>query len=173
MSQMPEIVLTIVQEETEANLNNISEATGKAEERIRALPEFNGQIVNSLITDQVRELVYRARHDLATETKRQAGYYGGPAKINRASPSVNGVYHRAYLNYCIGGKTLGDILGKELEAIIVGEKERSNGHLFNSELAAWCKAQGVGDEQRVRDKISEKKIKGFFERRKRVLAETE
>jgi hypothetical protein len=157
-----ESILEIVKAAAEHHPGDIPSAVDEAEMAIRDLPDFEA-LISALLRSAIQELVYDARHALNTRIKRDAGYYGGPAKVNGTSDGVQKVYESVY-RYCIGSTTLGELKGEDIPEIVEGEKAKAQGHQFNAELLEWLEAQGVKGEKRVREVVPEKKLRKNFDR---------
>jgi hypothetical protein len=59
---------------------DIDQAVETAERQVRQLPNYD-ELVGLLVHKAVRGLVYDAWHRLNVKIKREAGFYGGPAKV--------------------------------------------------------------------------------------------
>lgn len=90
--EFPESVTKVAEEEA-ARHSDAPTAITEAEKRIRGLPEFDG-LVNALVRNAVRELVYAARHAATVARKREAGLYGGPPKVTGWSEGINRIYEQ-------------------------------------------------------------------------------
>jgi hypothetical protein len=164
--EYPDNVLRIAERAAKQHPDDITKAVDCAERDVRALPEFR-EIVAVLVRGAVQGLVYEARHQTNRSIRREAGEYGGPAKVSGASDAVNTVYKSVY-DYCIGRTTLGRVLGKELPGIAESERAIAEGHVFNAEL---CEALSrmVPEERAVKDAVPEKKLRGLFRRLQRKV----
>lgn len=162
--QFPEQVLDIVREETEANGSDIAQAAKNAVVRVSTLPDYKA-IVENLIYQAIRDLVYDTRHALNVRMKRESGYYDSRTmKVN--SGSAEGVQEacRSVYSYYVGGTMLGDITGEQLEGLASHEDEIAKGHEFNARLLRWLSDQGVTGVKKVREVVPEKKLQLNFRR---------
>ncbi len=160
--EIPAAITAVVREATALHIADVGKATQAAIEAVRALPEFK-QLRDVLIDHAVQTLVYQARGTLTSAVAAQAAYTG-PPKVNVGnSAAVNRVAASVY-NHAIGGTRLGDLTGTELASIAETEEEIARGHQFNAALCRWCRDQGVKDNQRVRDVISEQKLRAAYNR---------
>lgn len=107
-----------------------------------------------------RELIHDVRHAENVKLRRSSGEYGGPAKVT-VGPVVARVARSVYLHK-IDGRTLGGILGSELDLIAGGELARSNGHLFNVALCRTLRPL-VADDKSVQECVPEKKLQKIYD----------
>lgn len=159
--KVPENVLPLVEAAVKANPTDIEKAAHDAAKKIKKLPEFP-EIMAQLFQNAVREIVYDVRHAMNVRTKRQAGYYGQEAKVNRVSDGVLRSYESVY-SYYIGGTVLGDIKGEALRGIAENERAIAVGHTFNAKLCEWL-AEQVPEDKAVREVIPEKCLRKEFDR---------
>jgi len=153
--------LQIVRVAVEKHPENIEDAIKQAEHDIRKLPSF-AKLVSDLVRSAIGDLVYDARHQITTSIKQAACEYGGPAKVVvGASKSVNTAALSVYL-FCIAGTTLGNLRGEQLAGIIESERAIRDGHDFNVRLCERLLTL-VPKKKRVRDVVSEKKLRGIFQ----------
>lgn len=158
---LPQSVIDIARECAAAHGADIAEATRLAEQRIRALPDFE-QIVNTLITAAVRDMVYDARHATNARFKREAGYYGRRGRVDTAASEVVNRAAKSVYAYCIAGTMLGELQGKDLPDLAEKEELTAKGYTFNAVLLREL-AQKVKGEQKVRDVIPENRLKARFD----------
>lgn len=124
----------IAREEAHENPNSIDEAVDATLVRLRELPTFD-DMVNEMVRAGVRSVIEHFRHMANKAARRAAGCYGGRAKV-RAGLAVNKV-SLDYYGYYIGGRTLGKIMGEELDELGAAEAARAKGSLFNSALCTF------------------------------------
>jgi hypothetical protein len=155
-----EDVLAIFDAAARACPNDIDAAAERAEAELRRREDF-ASLVAELVRRAVREAIHRARHEMTRAAKGRA--YGGPAKVLAASAAVEAVCASWYDNYCIGRRTLGDLLGEELEPLACDEEARARGCADNARLLRWLREK-VKDGQRVRDAVPERKAMAMFHR---------
>lgn len=158
--ELPDYVAEIVDKMTLDNLDDIDEAARLAEEEIRAMPDFKRVIAPALVTLAITELVYRSRCANNVKLKRENG--PEPVVPNKVgiSDSVAHIYKSVY-DLCIGRKTLGNMTGAELTEVAHSERAIAAGHSFNAALCERLRPL-VGDDQCVRDAVSEKKLKAIW-----------
>jgi hypothetical protein len=171
MAEFPEDVHDLIAQAVAEHPNDIPAAVEEAERRLRALPDF-ADLVAQLITQAVQDLVYQRRGMLNVALRREAGDYDTKPRTKLAdSPDTLAVWDNVY-NYFIDGRTLGDLRGNELQDIEASERNVARGHEFNAELCRWLREQGVVDDRRVKDVVSERKLRTAFRRlRKAVFGE--
>jgi hypothetical protein len=166
---LPKSVTAIVNEETMTNPSNIEEAVSQSKARISQLPEY-AELVDRFITDAIRTYVYQVRHASNQEMKRQAGHYGKPSKVNRISTAINEVYKKSYLDtYFVNSMALGDVQGKDLDAIADTARERASGYVFQAQLMEWLRSKGVVGDKRVRDVVTSKQVEAYFKKNQRKI----
>ena len=168
--KIPEPVTAIAQECAAKHGQDITKAIDCAVRKIQLLPDY-GDLVETLIRNCVQELVYDARHANNVATKRQAGYYGGPATVSRGESAGVGEAYKSCLDYFIAGKTLGLVKGSELADIAASEKEKANGHDFNYRLCSHLD-QIVPNDKTVSQAVSEKRLRVIFRRYMREVSST-
>lgn len=93
--------------------------------------ELFAQFTERMVRDAIRAKIYERRHAVNVQIRREAGFYGGKAKVSSGSSVVNEVARNILTEYSIAGITLGRILGSNLFAIAEAEEARAEGHLFN------------------------------------------
>ena len=128
----PEL-LTILNDAAADHIDDIETAVLTAEKQIRACKSFK-HWQTELITRAIREGIHRARHESNVRFRRQAGDYGGPAKVG-VTDVVNEVANQSRLeSYVIAGYVLGSIFVEELPAFAAAEQAKANGAEFNAQL---------------------------------------
>lgn len=155
----PESVLVAVQKATDENPDDIEAAISQAERAVRKLPDFDS-LVGALISEAVRELVYRTRGVMNVQIKRDAAMYVGIAKVSSLSEGVAKVYRSVY-EYKIASTTLGRLTGKQLPEVAESERAIAGGHLFNAELCEWL-AEQVPEDKSVQQCVPEKRLRPMF-----------
>lgn len=167
MAKFPQSVAEIITRVTEANGNEVSRAVEQAVTAITALPEFP-ELVNTLITEEVRNLVYAERHRVDVKMRNQSGVYALRRQQVVAGPATAEVYRSVY-GYYIGGRMLGDLTGAELVEVAQRERSAARGHTFNAALAEWLVQNGVPANRQVRDAIPESRLGEVFHNLKRAI----
>lgn len=159
--EFPQNVLRVVEKAVEKHPTDIEAAVTQAERAVRKLDEFS-ELVDTLVRHAIQELVYDCRHHMNVATKNQNGEYDNPAKVtSAASSAVQRAADSVYL-FKIAGTILGDLTGKELPVVAANETAVASGHAFN----AWiCNKLSplVPEDKRVRDAVSEKKLRSIFQ----------
>lgn len=158
--EIPENVLRIVEEMAAKYPADIPKAIERAEKDIRSLPEFD-ELVSMLVRNTVQELVYDARHRANTRMRREAGDYGGQAKVVSGNSACLGRVCVSVYSYHIAGTKLGLVKGADLEAIAESERAIASGHLFNVRLCSKLKGLVPADKC-VQEVVSEKKLRALF-----------
>ncbi len=164
--ELPASVTKIVKDAVAANPGDIPAAIDASVAGVRNLPEYP-DIIEALTRNAVSFLVYQSRHAVNVELKKQAGGYGGPAKVAAASDAVRDAY-RSYFDYTIGKRTLGLLTGLELDAVADQEGNIANGHLFNVELCRLVRAK-VNDDEVVKDVLKEKRLAAIFKAARKTI----
>jgi hypothetical protein len=160
--QWPASVLDIATKSARKHADDIDAAVVAAEKAIRKLDEF-GELIDALITDAIRQMVYEARHASNTAMKRQAGVYGQPAKVQAGtSEAVQKLYSSVY-QMRIAGTMLGLIRGSELPSLAETERSIASGHTLNAVLIESLIGL-VGDDKTVQQCVSEKKLKTLLKK---------
>jgi hypothetical protein len=140
------------------------DAQQAAEQKIRRLPHFR-DLLQELVKTAVLDLVHRERGSVNRALRNQAGEYGRPAKVVvGASEAVSRAY-QSYYNYFVGGSMLGMIKGEQLLELAGQERALAAGHVFNARLLEELNRLVPADRE-VRQAVSERKLKGLFERLK-------
>lgn len=156
--QLPQSVIKAAQAADAAHPTDVNAATDAALAVIQALPEF-GQLVGLLVREAVQGEIYAARHRTNVQIKREQGLYGQPPKVVVGrSADIDRIYESVY-NVRIGGTVLGELTGDAIPALRAGELASAAGHQYNAALLAWLESQGVRGDKRVRDVVSEKRLK--------------
>lgn len=157
--EFPESVLAVVAKAVEQHPNDISAAVAAAEQEVLGLDEFE-EFSGLLIHHTLQGLVYDARHMLNRRIKNDAGLYGAAPKVSGMSERVNAIHASVYA-YCIGGMTLGEVKGEELEGLAASEAEIAAGHAFNVRLCTEL-ARLVPEGKAVKQAMTEKKLRALF-----------
>lgn len=132
----------------------------EAVKAIKKLPDY-AELIESLVTAAVHDIVYDLRHTANGVVKKEAGQYGEPAKVvSGLSQAVNDAAASVYL-ISIAGKALGDIYGKELKGIAADQGAIANGHLLNRRLCLRL-AKIVPEEKQIREAVSEKRLRALI-----------
>jgi len=163
MSELPESVLECVRKSIEEHPSNNAQAAACAEQRIKKLKIFD-DIVDDLFHDYVQKLVYDQRHKLNGELRAEARARGQhPEQKVRVgeSPTVRSSYADLYL-FRVGGKTLGEIKGEELEALADREHRTAEGYLGRAALLRSLMPL-VKPDKTVEECVKGKKLQELFE----------
>jgi len=161
MVDMPDNILDIVRQETEANPEDIDKAVSKAFSRVKRLNTYKA-FTENLVKQALRSMIQDRRHSSNTALRKAAGQYGKPAKVKVGeSRSVKGVAQSMY-NYYIAGTMLGSLLGKDLQGIANNEAATGQGHLINARLLTSL-VKLVPEEKQVRQAVTEKKLHKLYQ----------
>lgn len=158
--EVPKNILAIVRKIANKHTSNIEVAVKEAESTIRKLPEFD-TLVDMLVHNAITEMVYDARHQANKTIKRNAGQYGGPAKvIVGTSTSIKDAYDSIY-NLRIAGTLLGLIRGDQLQSVAETERAIGNGHYVNAALVESLVGLVPADKT-VQQSVKASKIKQLW-----------
>lgn len=155
-----ESLLEVVSKAASQHPDDIDKAVDCAAKAVRKLPEFP-EWVDQLVNGQLRNMIHDARHSANTRLRRDAGEYGGPAKVGLSTGAVAEAARSVYMHYAIGGRSLGMILGSELVSLAAAEQEKAQGHQFNVRLCQKL-VEIVPADKRVSDVLTEGKLKKLF-----------
>lgn len=158
----PSDAVAIVTAIANDNSEDIPRAVELVKAALKKLPDYDG-LVDSLITQAVREFIYDVRHKANVQMKRDSGRYGGEAKVVVGnSKDVQDSYTSLYA-YFIAGTTLGSLKGEQLLSIAESERSKAAGHTFNARLCEQLKPL-VADDNMVKDCVPERKLKMIFKK---------
>ena len=161
MAAYPSSLLGIIRSATDlSNAVGVDKATDKAYREWTAHEDYP-EWISEMVRRELRTQIHECRHRDNTQRKRAAGEYGGPAKVTLGSGVVNRVARESLLEYSIAGRCLGDLYGKEIIDLAASEEKTAAGSLLNARLLRAIKPL-VGDDERVRDAVSESKAKSLF-----------
>jgi hypothetical protein len=158
--EFPQSVIKITQRCAAKFPDDIDAAVDLADKQVRNLPDFKS-FEAELVREAIRARVHDERHITNRQIKNDTGAYSNQSKIDLAG-AVNDAYASVYL-YSIAGKSLGSVMGNELEKIAADEKELMEGHRFNVMLTTWL-ATLVPEDKTVRESVPEDKLRRGFER---------
>lgn len=134
----------------------------KAIESLLRSVKRSGEWTDFLIAYACSDLVYDARHKMNVSVRRNAGEYGGPAKVNGESGAAsNALVKSPHLHYFIAGRCLGDVFGEELGSLADCERQKAETANFHVRLLANL-AERVPEGKRVRDCFTERKLANLF-----------
>lgn len=157
MATFDSALLAEVTKAARKHRDDIDHAVQCAERAVSKLPEWKDWIAD-LARAHLRELIHNVRHGDNVTMRRDAGEFGGPAKVDMSTGAANRIANQSWFSYFIGGRTLGQILGKELKGLAKSEREKAEGCIFNAKLLEQL-AGMVPEEKRVCDAVSETQIK--------------
>ena len=163
---MPEELLAVARESAE-KYGDVKDAISAALRRIKNLPNISA-LMDKVLYQCVQDLVYEARCVINRRKKVNLN----PNNVNTSGRSLVPVGDSEYVmkvcdsmySYHIGGRLLGDLYGKDIDGLILQEGKIAAGHMVNRDLLKWIKSRGVGKDERVRDKISDKALTNAFRR---------
>lgn len=159
MTQFPESMLAVIKAATQRHGNDVAAAAAEAEAEVRKLPEY-ASLAELLVSAAVRDAVYAARHKINVAIKRDS--WTGPAKVVVGLSTGVEQAMTSCFSYCIGGRLLGDLTGFDLPKIAQLSQSQADGHLFNVRLVQWLQANGVAEGRRVRDCVTESRLRQAF-----------
>jgi hypothetical protein len=154
----PEEILKVVAAVVAKHPNSIDDAVDAALSKLAKSPAWESWTAN-LVYGGLRRIIQDYRHYQNGIIRSANGDYGGPAKVT-AGQAANDVASDVY-GYFIGGRTLGTLLGSELDDIGTSEAARAEGHQFNARLCAVLKPL-VPDDKAVREAVKESKLRKIF-----------
>lgn len=157
MAKFDEALLSEVAKAARKHRDDIDHAVQCAERAASKLPGWKDWI-SDLAKSKLRDLIHGVRHSDNTTMRRDAGMFGGPAKVDLSTGAANRIAGESWFNYFIGGMSLGQVLGSDLKAIAEGERERAEGCIFNARLCEQL-APLVPAEKRVSEAVRESQIK--------------
>src|SRR5690349_19666042 len=100
-SDYPPGVIAAAREAARRHPSNIDAAVAETLDVIRRFDDF-ADFRDTLVYRAVKDLVYASRHTANVQMRREAGRYGGGAKVNQGrSEAVNRVCESQYYAYCI------------------------------------------------------------------------
>ena len=133
MATLPESVQAVAKAAAEKYPNDIDKALKEGLKRAHALPDFSASI-DMMIAHSMRVMIKDARHIHNVALRKASGVYGQGPRVSAADSEVAFAIYDEIIGYHIFGRTLGDLNGDEIPGIIVSERARANGHLFNADL---------------------------------------
>lgn len=159
----PDNVIAIVKEICKKYGCDIRKSTDASVKKIQALPNYH-QLIDSLVYNAVRQLVYDQREAFNSEIRSRKEYGAYAGKPSGAAASINQIHKSIndYYEYKIGGTNLGDLLGEELIPLAESCEETANGHLFNAKILRDLRPF-VNDGCTVRESVKPRKIKSIFD----------
>ena len=164
---IPSDVYRVIKGAVAAHLSDIDRSVEVAHEEITNLPGYK-LLAQNLMLDLVRRLVHEERHNLANAQRHESGFYAKNTAKVVASQSA--IYRQVakqgnrerFLNYPMGGKVLGDLTGKDLDRVAKAEGQAMKGHEFNMRLAQYFREDGIGDNEKVRNRYKESSVEEIF-----------
>lgn len=157
----PKALLDLCRKHAAKHPDEIENAVNAALREWQKSEERDAEWLDSLERLAVRELVYRFRHAMNVDIRKQRGDFSKPANVTCATGAANRVAQYVLDNYSIDGRSLGSILGGELAAIAKSESERAKGHTFNAKLCERL-AKIVPQDKEVREVVSNTKAKAIL-----------
>jgi len=158
--KFPEEMIKIVKDANANNPSKPEDATAAALLGITRMSSYDDLVV-MLVEQAVKNLIFDERHLINVRIKYQAGAYNTKTKtVVGDSSAVMRAEISAYL-YNVAGTSLGEVLGKDLLDIADIEDNRAEGHVFNSRLLRRL-SDVVPDDKKVKNAITDKKLKALF-----------
>lgn len=129
-----------------------------------------GNFVDMLINTAVKNCYYEKMHYKNTRMRHSQGAYGQPAKVLSGTSAVVDKVNQAviFYHYTMGGKTLGDLYGRDLADIVRNETAKANGSLFRAKLADKLRRK-VPVDKKVSQVLSNKQLGNMFKQTEREL----
>lgn len=152
----PKALLDLCREHAAKNPDEIERAVKSALAEWQESDERTQEWIDGLERFAIREIVYRFRHSMNVDIRKQRGDFGKPADVTLGTGAANRVAQYVLDQYSIDGRSLGGILGSELAALAKAESERANGHVFNATLCRKLAAI-VPEDKTVREAVSNAK----------------
>jgi hypothetical protein len=143
------------------SLNDVPAAAEQALNEIKAMPGY-AAMAEALVRQAVRDLVYAARHEMNRSIKHASGDYArrSTRKVQAYSPAVAEA-HRSVYDLCIGGTTLGNLVGREVVGLLSKTRSMIAGHRLNEELLGWLSTR-VPPDKTVRESVKETELSKFY-----------
>ena len=182
----PMSIVNILAEANRLHGDDIQLAVELAESEIRRLPDFKKEIEGMLITHAVQTLIHDSRHKFNRDlmggirsgnlpslnghasTNGHAGKNGQSMKGKHSVPKVIPSHSKEiladysrYFAFKVAGKTLGAMLGSELELASIAAGMQAKGNLFVESLCNRL-AKMVPDDKRVMDVVPGKTLEKIF-----------
>ena len=165
----PKEVYDIVDQAVDANKGDIDGAVKSAERSIRKLECFEA-IVSELVSNAIRELIHRNRHEKNVIARKASGHYGQQAKVVVGkSEKVSKAAEIGY-DYFIAGMTLGFMLGSQLPAAAAAERAKKEGSARNERLLMLL-IPIVPAEKRVQEAVSKRKLLAIWQQAKQSIGD--
>lgn len=155
---IPESVQIVCRTAAEKNVENIEAAVAEAYDAVLALPEWP-DFRDALVMNAIRAMVHDVRHNDNVKMRRECGTWTTIPKSTMASIPADVMI--SVWGYNIAGRTLGTILGEELDQIAQDEAARADGHNFNARLCRKLKSL-VPTGKTVKQAVSEAKMRKLF-----------
>lgn len=131
----PESLTAIVKDCAAKHASDINLAVDAAVAEWREQPE-RGEWLEQMEVKAIRAMIGDARHTVTTQAKRDAGLFGGPAKVG-GTGAANEVATACILDsYRIDGMRLGDIEGGRIASLISEQKAKGDGYYLNAKVLA-------------------------------------
>jgi hypothetical protein len=157
----PDSILQIAKEAAQRHGDDVGSAVDEALGLIKATPEYES-IIDKMVRVAVADMVYKARHDSNKIIKKKAGEYGTEQKVKSGSTKAIQESYGSVYNYYLGGRTLGNLMGSDLDKIAKAEEAVAEGHMFNVRLCRRLSAL-VPKDKLVREVVGEKKLRVLFQ----------
>lgn len=164
MVDFPDNVLELVKAACQKHKCDITKSTTEALRKVQSLPNYH-QLIEGLVYNALRQIVYTQREQLNTELRAASKDYGAYAgKPSGAAESINQLHRNLsdFYDYKVGGKDLGDVIGEELIPLAEKLEATAEGHLFTAQILRDLRPL-VRDGRSVREAVKPKKLKSIFE----------
>ena len=170
--KFPRSFLQAAEAASQKHPEDVAEAARVALEAIRGLPEF-GDCVDLLVEEAVTLMVYNARQYKNKRIKTAAGHYAkkGVRKVSTAESEALAQAYDEVFEYCIGGRTLGSILGKEIPDLEKTQRLEAGGYLYNADLLLTLRPL-VPPNKTVKQAVPRERMKRIFRELEEKKAES-
>lgn len=153
--QFSKEVLALARNAAEGHPNDVGAATDALLAWVVKLDGYDA-LVGGLVYQALRTLVYDARAQMNKAQRRERALQSTARRIPLTSTQAEAAC-RGVFDYFIAGKTVGQLLGKELIPTALREERHAEARLFHGAFLRGLAAAGVPDEVRVCDALSEAK----------------
>lgn len=162
--ELPESVLAIGRKADRKHPESRASAVEEALAKIRKLPDRD-RIVEAFLVSLAEQAVDRFRQGRNLAMRRQAGQFGGSAKVRvDQSPEVAKVEAWSLFDYCIGGTRLGSLRFGQIPSLLEAERSKVRTSSFHVQVLEALDRLGAPEEALVGDRISLKQMKKIWER---------
>lgn len=162
----PVILRTIAEQAAREHMDDLNLAKELAEKKCRALPDF-AVLAELLMMRGLHELIHEARSKVAREVRRAGRNEDGSQvelplpKVQRGATSALADAYEQYFSYPVAGRTLGNLLGEELEELAAAEFKKGDGFYFRGRLLQSLVGK-VSKGKTVREAVAGKTLERLY-----------